>query len=68
MQTAVSRQQHDIPVSLAEIHRDCTTHLIPEMISEEDAQEYAQAYKQELMQENFSSKDLMAMLYKLSGC
>lgn len=38
----------DTPVSLAEIHRDCHTYLIPEMIGEEDAQEYIRAFKLEI--------------------
>ncbi|MBL7161183.1 MAG: hypothetical protein ISS57_01150 [Anaerolineales bacterium] len=43
-----AQPDQDTPVSLAEIHRDCTTYLIPEMIGEEDAQEYIQAFKLEI--------------------
>ena len=40
-----AQPDQDTPVSLAEIHRDCTTYLIPEMIGEEDAQKYIRAFK-----------------------
>jgi len=43
-----ARPDQDTPVSLAEIHRDCHTYLIPEMIGEEDAQEYIRAFKLEI--------------------
>jgi hypothetical protein len=45
----------DIPVSLAEIHQDCTTFLIPEMIGEEDAREYIQAFKLEIFANELDS-------------
>ena len=38
----------DPPVSLAEIRRDCTTYLIPEIIGEKDAQEYIPTFKLEI--------------------
>ena len=43
-----AQPDQDTPVSLAEIHRDCTVFLIPEMFNEEDAREYIQVFKLEI--------------------
>ena len=43
-----AQPDQDTPVTLADIHRDCHTYLIPEVIGEEDAYEYIEAFKPEL--------------------
>ena len=44
----INAQPEQDPVSLAEIHQDCTVFLIPEMFNEEDAREYIQVFKLEI--------------------
>jgi len=43
-----AQPDQDIPVTLAEIRRECTVFLIPEMFNEEEAREYLQVFKLEI--------------------
>ena len=40
-----AQPDQNTPVSLAEIRRDCTTYLIPEVTSEDDVFEYIEVFK-----------------------